>query len=92
VAAVADLVDFVQLCDGPLAIAEDQRWREAVGERGLPGTGEFPLAALLAALRPGTIIDVEVPQSAARKAGIPALERAGRAVEASRAVLAGERK
>jgi len=91
VAAVADLVDFVQICDGPLVVADDQRWREAVGERALPGTGAFPLAALLAALRPGTIIDVEVPQSAARKAGVPALERARRAVEASRAVLAGER-
>jgi sugar phosphate isomerase/epimerase len=89
VAEVADLVDFVQLCDGPLTIAEDQRWREAVGERALPGAGEFPLAALLSPLRPGTIIDIEVPQSAARKAGVPALERITRAVEASRAVLSG---
>ncbi|WP_439533865.1 sugar phosphate isomerase/epimerase family protein [Polymorphobacter sp.] len=87
VAMIADLVDFVQLCDGPLAIADDRRWREAVGERALPGTGEFPLAALLAPLRPGTIIDVEVPQSAARKAGVSARDRVSRAVEASRAVL-----
>jgi sugar phosphate isomerase/epimerase len=89
VAKIADLVDLVQLCDGPLSIADDGRWREAVGERALPGTGEFPLAALLAPLRAGTIIDIEVPQSAARKAGVPALERITRAVEASRAVLSG---
>jgi len=89
VGANAPLIDFAQLCDGPAHIAEDGRWREAVGERYLPGTGDFPLKQILAALRPGTLIDVEVPQTAARKAGIPAPERARRAVAASRALLQG---
>ncbi len=87
VAAIADLVDFVQLCDGPADVPADQRWREAVGERWLPGTGAFNLPALLRPLRAGTIIDIEVPQSRERKAGVPPLERARSAVAASRQVL-----
>ena len=90
VARTADLIDFVQLCDGPASIADDQRFREAVTARGLPGTGTFPLADIVAALRPGTVIDVEVPQSAAAKAGVSALDRARAAVSASRALLSGE--
>ncbi len=90
VEAIADLVDFVQLSDGPAEVAETGRWREAVGERGLPGSGAFPLAALLGRLRPGTIVDIEVPQTAARKAGQPPLERARRAVEAGRKLLERE--
>lgn len=88
VARAADFIGYAQLCDGPASIAPDARWREAVGERLPPGDGDFPLVELVKALQPGTIIDVEVPQTLARKAGVPALERARRAVEASRRVLA----
>lgn len=89
VAMLADLVDFVQLCDGPAEMPAAQRWREAVAERQLPGSGAFPLRALLEPLRAGTIIDIEVPQSALQKAGTSALDRAGLAVAASRKLLAG---
>lgn len=89
VAMIADLIDFVQLCDGPAEVAAEQRWREAVGERQLPGDGAFNLRALLAPLRAGTIVDVEVPQSTLRKAGMAPLDRARHAVAASRKVLAG---
>lgn len=88
VAAERDLIGYLQICDGPLERADSEVWHEAIRERGVPGTGEFPIAAALAALRPDTIIDVEVPQHAARKAGETALERARRAVEASRALVA----
>ena len=89
VARAADLIDFVQLCDGPASVAEDQRFREAVTERLLPGHGCFPLADILAALRPGTLVDVEVPQTSARKAGASALARAEAAVAACRTLLKG---
>jgi len=87
VAQLADLICYAQICDGPLHIAEDARWREAVSERMLPGEGAFPLRNLLEPLRPDTLVEVEVPQTAARKAGVSALERARRAVEASRRLL-----
>lgn len=89
VAGAADLIDFVQLCDGPAEVAEDQRFREAVTERALPGRGSFALAEILAVLRPGTLIDVEVPQTGARKAGASALDRARAAVDASRTLFKG---
>lgn len=87
VARVADLVDFVQLSDGPTAIPADKRWHEAISERMLPGSGAFPLADLLRPLRPETIIDIEVPQKAAMQAGVDAFERCRRAAEAARAVV-----
>ena len=89
IARTADLIEFVQLCDGPADVPESARWREAVGERMLPGSGSFPLTGLLARLHPGTLIDIEVPQSAARKAGVPALDRARAAVHAARTLLQG---
>jgi sugar phosphate isomerase/epimerase len=88
IAANRDLIGYLQICDGPLERAESEIWHEAIRERGVPGTGEFPIAAALAALRRDTIIDVEVPQHAARKAGEPPLQRARRAVDAARALVA----
>nr|WP_232307302.1 sugar phosphate isomerase/epimerase [Sphingomonas sp. Y57] len=88
IAAARDRIGYLQICDGPRDRAREEAWHEAIRERGLPGTGDFPLAAALAALRPDTIIDVEVPQNAARKAGIPPFERARRAVEAARGLIA----
>ena len=65
------------------------RRKEAVVRvRLLPGTGQFPIAEALATLRADAIIDVEVPQHAARKAGEPPLDRARRAVEATRKLVA----
>jgi sugar phosphate isomerase/epimerase len=80
-------VGYVQICDGPARITEDERMQEAVAERGLPGEGAFALAAFVAALPPGPVIDVEVPQSARMAAGVPPLERARLAVDAARRFL-----
>jgi len=84
VAAVADLVGYAQICDGPLLLPIIARWREAIAERMLPGEGEFPLPQLIAALHDDTLLDVEVPQTAARQAGVSAPERARRAIAATR--------
>lgn len=88
VARAADLIDYAQLCDGPADMPGDRRWREAVGERMAPGEGDFPLIELVRSLRADVIFDVEVPQSSARKAGVPTFNRARRAVDASRRLVA----
>lgn len=86
-ARVADIAGYVQLSDGPLEIAADRRWHEAVSERQLPGDGAMPLAAILRPLATGAIYEVEVPQAAGRKSGIDPFERCRRAVEAGRRLL-----
>ena len=88
IAHAADLIAYAQLCDGPATMLSDARWHEAVGERLCPGDGEFPLVTLAGLLHDDTMFDVEVPQSAARKAGVPAFDRARKAVETSRRLLA----
>lgn len=85
--AAVDLIEYVQLSDGPLDMADDTRWHEAVRERMLPGKGQFPIAEVMRHLKPDTIIEIEVPQTAARKAGVDALERARSAVDASRRMI-----
>lgn len=87
VARAADLIDYAQLCDGPACMPGDGRWREAVGERLVPGDGDFPLIELSRPLRAEVTFDVEVPQSKARKAGVPPFDRARLAVDASRRFL-----
>ncbi len=82
------LIGYMQICDGPLSIAPAAMMDEAVGERGVPGDGEFPLSAFLGCAPAGVTIDVEVPQRAARLAGVSALDRAKRAVAATRTLMA----
>ena len=84
---ILDLISYAQLSDGPSHMPHENRWREAVGERLLPGEGDFQLIELLKPLNHDVIFDIEVPQSSARKSGVPAIERARRAVEASRRLL-----
>jgi sugar phosphate isomerase/epimerase len=81
---IAPIVGYAQICDGPLAIAPELRWHEAVDERALPGTGAFPIAAIIAPLRADVVIEVEVPQTDMMRAGVTAIERARRAIEAAR--------
>jgi sugar phosphate isomerase/epimerase len=87
VAEISDIVTYAQLCDGPTDQQMEARWHEAIRERLAPGEGAFPITEVLAHLRPGTVIDVEVPQTAARKAGVGMTERARHAVAAARCVL-----
>jgi len=88
-ASVADITGYAQLSDGPLDMPAEMRWHEAVRERMPPGAGAFPIVETIRHLRPDTILEVEVPQTAARKAGVFALERARIAVDASRRLVAG---
>ncbi|WP_104175030.1 sugar phosphate isomerase/epimerase [Arthrobacter sp. Y81] len=58
-----DLVPLVQLCDGPALrpVGRDGLVAESRSERGVPGEGEFDLAALVAAFPAGTPVSVETP-------------------------------
>jgi sugar phosphate isomerase/epimerase len=87
-----ELIGYMQICDGPLCVAPDEMMSEAVGERGVPGQGGFPLRAFLACAPVGVTIDVEVPQRTAMLAGVSALERARRAVAATRTLMAEEKQ
>jgi hypothetical protein len=88
VAAAANLIGYAQISDGPAIIADADRWHEAIRERMLPGEGAFPIVESFRHLHPGTVIEIEVPQGASRRAGVSAEERIRRAVEATRTILA----
>jgi len=80
---------FMQLCDVPAAIPQtmDAILAEARGERLFPGDGELDLAALLRAVPPDLPLSIEAPTlTLARNVG--AVERARRALAATRRVLA----
>ncbi len=61
------LVPVLQLCDAPLALADDgpdrtaARQHEARKDRMVVGEGELPLAGLLAATPPGVPVSLEIP-------------------------------
>lgn len=89
VAAIpAERIGSLQICDAPAARpAAGELRRESVTDRRYPGEGELPLAALLAAIPSEAAVEVEVP--VARDAHLSATERARRAADATRRVLAG---
>lgn len=84
-----DPVSYIQLCDiaGPVPETTDEILREARADRLFPGDGEIDLAALIA--RTGSVpISLEVPADRLRLAGVPAIERARLAIDATRHLLA----
>jgi sugar phosphate isomerase/epimerase len=84
-----DLVDYVHICDGPMAMPANaqQYLDEARNERMIPGEGEMPLVEILSGLRPDVIVSTEVPLSARREAGMPDLERVQLALEGTKRTL-----
>ncbi|WP_342363918.1 sugar phosphate isomerase/epimerase family protein [Terrarubrum flagellatum] len=82
------LIGYAQICDGPLRIAPEMQMAEAIDERAIPGEGEFDLTRFVASLPPDVVIDVEAPSRRLRDNGVSALERARRAVDAARGIIA----
>jgi sugar phosphate isomerase/epimerase len=83
------LIDCVQFCDGPLLSPGGKAYGyEAMFERQVPGAGELPLVALLKSIPQEAFIYLEVPQRAAREQGLSAIERAQRAMDGMRSVIA----
>lgn len=81
------LIGYVQACDGPLELPQEQWNDEGFEQRRMPGEGEFPLAELMAAIPAGVIIAAEIPHKELRLAGVSAAERARRAIEGTRRYL-----
>lgn len=80
------VIGYVQVCDAPRVAPHPDYARESLFERLVPGEGELPLAAFVAALPRDVAIGVEVPNLAAVEAeGLTAFMR--RAVAASRELL-----
>jgi len=83
-----NLIDYVQLCDGPLHSPSDEAyWDEALHERRVPGDGEMPLVKMLRTIRPEVIVSGEVPMRSLRAAGVSDLERSKMVVAGMRRVL-----
>jgi sugar phosphate isomerase/epimerase len=87
IARHARRITYAQICDGPLLSPSDDYYHEAVENREIPGRGEFPLAAFVGLLDPGTPISVEVPLHRMRDAGVAVRDRARLAVEGTRLIL-----
>jgi sugar phosphate isomerase/epimerase len=81
------LVGYVQICDGPAGVTEDYL-AEAIGDREIPGDGEFPLRAYVDALPHGKALAAEVPLNRLRARGVSPRERARRILTGTRRVLA----
>jgi sugar phosphate isomerase/epimerase len=84
----ANMIGYVQLCDVPLVSKYSSYMEEAMSERMVPGTGELPLADILAALPAHLVLGLEVPERSQALAGVGPRERLGRCVEGARGLLA----
>ena len=76
-----------QISDGPADMPVDQQFAEAIGGRLAPGDGALPLGGFIRALPPGTVIGIEVPNTALKDQGVSANERVRRAVAGTQALL-----
>jgi len=87
------LLPLVHFCDAKapdFSLPPEELRRESRKARLLPGDGELPLDALLEALPADVAVSVEAPTE--RDAHLPAAQRARRALEATRAMLASRSK
>lgn len=80
-----DRVSYLQICDGPLELPVESRRAEASLQRRLPGNGAFDLAEVLRSL-PEVPASLEIPDEAARTAGVGPVARAIAARDAARAI------
>ena len=76
-----------QISDGPADMPVDQQFAEAIGGRLVPGDGALPLRDFIRVLPAGTVIGIEVPNTALKDQGVNAEERVRRAVAATNKLL-----
>jgi sugar phosphate isomerase/epimerase len=79
-----ELIGYAQLADAPLVSAYSTYLPEAMFDRMVPGTGEFPLRDFIAALPADCEIGLEVPRIADLKAGMSPRDHAASVVAAAR--------
>jgi sugar phosphate isomerase/epimerase len=80
-------IGWMQICDGPAQVTPEYAEAEGRFNRMIPGEGEFPLRAIVAALPPDVPIGVEVPSKAALEAGTTPEQWARKAVGSTRRLL-----
>lgn len=81
------LIRYVQVCDGPLEVAPELAPAEGTVARLLPGAGEFPVSALIAASPTHAIFAAECPDLARMQSGATPGQRALEAMQALCSVL-----
>lgn len=86
-AAAADCVGHIQLSDAPAVPTIADYLEEAMYERQVPGEGEAPLQAILAALPDVETVGLEVPLRSLAEQGVGPAERMARCVAGARRVL-----
>lgn len=74
-AAVGDTIGALQFCDATSDAPED-RFREAVEDRAIPGEGDLPLQQFLDITDPALPLDVEVPLLRLQQQGLDPVARA----------------
>jgi sugar phosphate isomerase/epimerase len=79
---------YAQICDGH-GLHRSADYMVEARDRGLPGAGDFPLAAIIAALPKTLPLEVEVPSAERRAAGVSALDHARDVVARTRALVEG---
>ena len=77
-------IGHIQLCDVPLVSVAPSYMDEAKFERGAPGEGELPLAAMVAALPADLPLGLECPQRSRALAGMDHHDRIAAIVEWAR--------
>ena len=83
-----DVIGYIQISDAPLVPVIDDYMAESMFERRIPGTGELPLSDILAVLPRDLVIGLELPIRSAMQAGVPLSTQLGKAVQATRDLLA----
>lgn len=87
IAADPGAIVHVQLCDVPMPATIDSYMEEALFERRAPGDGDLPLVEFLARVPGDLPVGIEAPVRSEAEAGVPPLERLGRAVAQARELL-----
>jgi sugar phosphate isomerase/epimerase len=80
------LMNYAQICDGPLHQPLDEQMTEAVAERNVPGGGDFPLTDFVRRLPSDGVLSIEAPVNRLR-ASLNARQFAGRLVGGTRRIL-----
>jgi sugar phosphate isomerase/epimerase len=88
IAADAEVIGYVQLCDAARSNQLDTYVEEAMHDRLIPGAGELPLREIFAAAPPDRIVGLEIPMRAQAELGVGPYERLKPAVDAARKLIA----
>lgn len=85
-----DLIKGAQLSDARAQATQEEYWREAIFRREVPGEGELPVVAFLAALPPDIVVGVEVPDRSQERSQEQHIERARTLLAGARALAGSE--